>query len=89
MRNGFGKKAVSSAAKQCSRCVRALFRPSGYAKDSRNVVSLLDSRRWFDHLLSIGVDLDTKVAIDRTKGFDGYTYANGPTLTRGAAPALR
>ena len=56
--------------------VRAVFGPRAYAEDRSCRVSLLDLKRWCDHLLSVGVAPDAKVVIDRTEGFEGYTYAN-------------
>ena len=71
-----GELGETEAWHEYAHRVRTVFGPCGYSEDRSNRVSLLDLKRWCDHLLSVGVAPDAKVVIDRTEGFEGYTYAN-------------
>ena len=66
----------TEAWNEYSQRVRAVFDPRGARDGMDNHVTLLDLKNWCDHLLKSGVELDTKIVIDRSKELEGYTYVD-------------
>lgn len=73
----------TAAWKEYDRRVRAVFGPRGYMGDEPDRVTLLELKRWCDHLLSCGIEPDVKVVVDRSEGLEGYSYANDLHLDDG------
>lgn len=71
-----GELGETEAWNEFSQRVRAVFGPRLTRGNRNSHVTLLELKQWCDRLLDLGVDLDTKVVIGRSKELEGYTYVD-------------